>query len=377
MFNQWNIQALRGVGNVELRFNSDKQVRVLFGSNGVGKTKCLEAIFQACLLSNKMFSEELSGGVYQNGWQVVASLEVEDGIIFKAPQHHAVIKTHAPLRENVNRFEHEKPIVFLGASGRSKVDAVSPYVELIGTFHDRKRKYFESLLSAITAGAMSDIGMATNTQSWFVSRASSANPYQKHSDSRNVEIEAVLGILHSIDSRIDPKELRIDGAGNVSLLIDGDYRELKQLSSGFASLTKLVQAIVSGYANFTNESNLSHVSGMVLIDEIESHLHAEWQSKIIPTLKSALPNTTFYIATHSPIVLSQLEDGEAYRLIRNNDGVVRSSKISSPNKRIFADVLESAFDVDLNALKRKGMEFDDQSEAKRKLHDLIKREGAG
>ena len=219
--------------------------------------------------------------------------------------------------------------------------------------------------------------MADDVRGWFVSRAQSVNPYQKDADNRKVEIDTALQILNAIDGRIDPNELQVDGSGRVELRIDGEYRELQQLSSGFASLIKLTQAIVSGYACFTNESNLRHVAGVVLIDEIESHLHAEWQSKIIPILKAALPNTTFYIATHSPIVLSQLADGEAYRLARDDDGVVRSSKISSPNKRIFADVLESAFDVDLNALKRQGMESDDQSVAKKKLLDLIKKEGAG
>lgn len=369
MFNELDIQALRGVGSVELRFDPGRRVRVLFGSNGVGKTKCLEVIFQALLLGNKNVLNEFVHHAYLPGWESAASVRADGNEIFRAQEQTARIESFS------NGFRHEYPVVFVGASGRSRMPGVDHHVELIGTFSERKRRYFESLMSAITEKSMSDIGMTSNTQSWFVSRASSVNPYQKDADNRSVEIDAVLKILHSIDERIDPKKLQIDGAGKVSLSINGDYRELQQLSSGFASLIKLVQAIISGYANFTNESNLAHVPGIVMIDEIESHLHAEWQSKIVPILKSNLPKTTFYIATHSPIVLSQLLDGEAYRLVREDDGVVRSSKITSPNKRVFADVLENAFDVDLNALKRQGMELDDQSAAKKKLLDLIRREG--
>lgn len=369
MFDTWDIKSLRGVGDVALRFDSRKNIRVLFGSNGVGKTKCLEAIFQSLLLSNKAFIETIGSSYYQPGWESAESVDMGLSQIFKKPGK------VSNLREFSVGNQHGFPVVFLGASGRSKMHSSSGKIELIGTFSERKKKYFELMASAITENSMSDIGMATNTSSWFVARASSVNPYQKNADNRSVEIEAVLQILNSIDGRIDSEKLQIDGAGVVSILIDGVYRELQQLSSGFASLIKLVQAIVSGYANFTNESNLAGISGIVLIDEIESHLHAEWQSKIIPILKSRLPNTIFFIATHSPIVLSQLEQGEAYLLQRDQDGVVRASEIDSPNKRSFVDVLESGFNVDLNALKRESMFADDQSSAKAKLLDLLKGQG--
>ncbi len=375
MFNQWDIQGLRGVGNVELRFDPQHRVRVLFGSNGVGKTKCLEAIAQALLLTNKSFLEQTGDTPLRNGWPAMSSVTVELGSLFhdKSVPHYI----RSLVDTTFAKAQHQSPIIFIGASGRSSINENSRGIALMGDFNERRRSHFQSIFDAITQNKMPTLGMAGDVQNWFVSRAQSVNPYQKDADNRKIEIDTVLQILNAIDGRIDPKELQVDGSGRVALRIDGEHRELQQLSSGFASLIKLTQAIVSGYACFTNESNLRHVAGVVLIDEIESHLHAEWQSKIIPILKEALPNTTFYIATHSPIVLSQLADGEAYRLARDDDGVVRSSKISSPNKRIFADVLESAFDVDLNALKRQGMESDDQSVAKKKLLDLIKREGAG
>ena len=374
MFNQWDIQGLRGVGNVELRFDPEHRVRVLFGSNGVGKTKCLEAIAQILLLTNKSFFEEVGNQGGGHEWSAMSAVTVELGQIFHRDSSSPWIKRL--VGDGFINSLHQSPIIFLGASGRSSINEDNHSLALIGAFSERKKNYFHSILNSIMHKKMSRLGMADDVRGWFVSRAQSVNPYQKDADNRKVEIDTALQILNAIDGRIDPNELQVDGSGRVELRIDGEYRELQQLSSGFASLIKLTQAIVSGYACFTNESNLRHVAGVVLIDEIESHLHAEWQSKIIPILKAALPNTTFYIATHSPIVLSQLADGEAYRLARDDDGVVRSSKISSPNKRIFADVLESAFDVDLNALKRQGMESDDQSVAKKKLLDLIKREGA-
>jgi predicted ATP-binding protein involved in virulence len=370
MFNHWNIKNLRGVGNVELRFDSEKRVRVLFGSNGVGKTKCLEAIFQALFAASKSVMEQVENYGHNNDWQASPSVELEKIEIFSIKSHYVDLAGHS------QGFQHDVPVVFLGASGRSMIDSASSKIDLIGSFQNRKATHIQGLFSAVTNKSMADLGMSSNVHSWFVSRANSVNPYQKDSDNRNVEIETVLEILHFIDERIDPKVLQVDGAGGVSLYIDGSYRELKELSSGFASLIKLVQAIVSGYANFTNEANLRHVSGLVIIDEIESHLHAEWQSKIIPILSRTLPNTTFFIATHSPIVLSQLEQGEAYLLHRDEDGIVRTTEIDSPNKRGFLDVLESGFGIDLNALKHERMLRDDQTDAKSRLLGLLKSKGS-
>jgi|GEM_PF-6795148 len=50
--NQIFIKSLKGVGDTSIKFAPDSKVRVLIGSNGIGKTKSLEAIFQALFFSN-------------------------------------------------------------------------------------------------------------------------------------------------------------------------------------------------------------------------------------------------------------------------------------------------------------------------------------
>ncbi|KGE52481.1 hypothetical protein GW15_0208375 [Xanthomonas axonopodis pv. vasculorum] len=214
--------------------------------------------------------------------------------------------------------------------------------------------------------------MTEDVRAWFVARAQSVNPYQKDSDNLQSQIDAVLELLNHIDNRISSTGLAVDAAEAVFLKVEGSLRELGELSSGFISLLKLIQSIISGYACFSNERNLSCLPGIVLIDEIESHLHVSWQTTIISKLKEMLPNTAFFIATHSPLVLAQLEEGEGYLLHRDQDEVVRSSTIDSPNMKAFADVLEETFGIDLNALKRTALVSEDQSATKRALLDLIK-----
>ncbi|WP_238946306.1 AAA family ATPase [Vandammella animalimorsus] len=362
MFDAITLEGLRGVGRVELKFQPGSRVRTLFGANGVGKTKCLEAIYQWLLLTQKWATEPARSIKAKH--IVVQAIRVDGVMRFERPEASLAFKGLAGE-------PHDVPVVLLGARGRSDLEVAQDAQRTLGAFGQRRKNYLDQAVNLINQGGLACAGMSANVRNWFVLRAQSVNPYQKQEDNRRVEIDTVLQMLHEVDERIDAHFLQIDGAGRVFLKVEGQERALDELSSGFASLLKLVQAIVAAYASFTNEPNLRHVPGVVLIDEIESHLHASWQARIIPALKRLLPNTTFYIATHSPLVLSQLQEGEAYLLQRDADGVVRTQLIDSPNRRAFVDVLDDTLGVDLNALKHQAMPGSDQTLAKQRLRELL------
>jgi predicted ATP-binding protein involved in virulence len=69
--------------------------------------------------------------------------------------------------------------------------------------------------------------------------------------------------------------------------------------------------------------------GIVLIDEIELHLHPQWQHKIIPRLTETFPNCQFIITTHSPQVLSHVQPENIYILQSTPNGIIASHPESS------------------------------------------------
>ena len=91
-------------------------------------------------------------------------------------------------------------------------------------------------------------------------------------------------------------------------------------------------------------------------------------------MKELFPNTIFFITTHSSLVISQLKQGEAYRMIRKKDGVVYTDLIEHPSKISFIDLLDDAFGVNLNQLKIDRANKEGQQEAKKALLALVQQE---
>lgn len=98
---------------------------------------------------------------------------------------------------------------------------------------------------------------------------------------------------------------------------------LSSLSSGIRITAGLVIDIASrmGRANPTlgGEKLLSDTPGIVIIDEVDLHLHPSWQQRIVGMLRRTFPRVQFIVSTHSPQVLSSLE-ASSIRVLRD-DGV--------------------------------------------------------
>ena len=99
----------------------------------------------------------------------------------------------------------------------------------------------------------------------------------------------------------------------VQLLVNkaGKRFEMRQLSAGeralLAMLIDLCRRLV--LANPGLEDPLQG-TGVVLIDEIELHLHVRWQREIIEKLRTTFPKIQFILTTHSPFIVQTLRDGE-------------------------------------------------------------------
>ncbi len=93
--------------------------------------------------------------------------------------------------------------------------------------------------------------------------------------------------------------------------------DFNTLSSGYAAILDIVLDLIVRMEKKTNKSFVFDMQGVVLIDEIETHLHLELQKNILPMLTTIFPNIQFIVSTHSPFILNSLEDVVIYDLEKN------------------------------------------------------------
>jgi predicted ATP-binding protein involved in virulence len=135
----------------------------------------------------------------------------------------------------------------------------------------------------------------------------------------NKIIESVIRVISEFMPEF--KNLRIQRQP-LAMLIDknGISLNIRQLSQGEKSLLALVADIARRLVllNPSLDDPLQG-NGIVLIDEIDLHLHPKWQQSVIPSLQKTFPNIQFIITTHSPQVLSTVNSKCIRRLKQNEE----------------------------------------------------------
>ncbi len=108
-------------------------------------------------------------------------------------------------------------------------------------------------------------------------------------------------------------ETEVNGKSETTLMIDknGVPFKLQQLSDGEKLILMTVCDIARKLILLNPKlDNPLQGEGVILIDEIELHLHPQWQRNVIPALQKTFPNIQFIITTHSPQVLSNIDKSE-------------------------------------------------------------------
>ena len=107
---------------------------------------------------------------------------------------------------------------------------------------------------------------------------------------------------------------------------DGDI-PLNVLSQGTQSIIQWLAYQLIGYAEYYDfPDDLEDMPGILIVDEIDAHLHPSWQRRIIPTLTKHFPNLQIFCSTHSPLMLAGLKEGQVQLLQRDENGKVTVSR---------------------------------------------------
>ena len=152
-------------------------------------------------------------------------------------------------------------------------------------------------------------------------------------------LEEALGIIY------DTEELKLDFDSNTyrfSILIpDRDPIPLEHMSMGYAAMLDIIAELIMRMAN----DHTFDTEGIVLIDEVENHLHVSLQQKVMPILIKLFPKIQFIVTSHSPFVLNSTEHAVIYDLGYSSDNCKPADEEDMTNAT-YSWVLERHFCLD-------------------------------
>lgn len=171
-------------------------------------------------------------------------------------------------------------------------------------------------------------------------KATQAFAAQKKDTKRAEEIESWFrrfeGVLKNV---FEDPSLTLDfDIENFRFSIRQQNREpfdFNTLSSGYAAVFDIINDLIMRV-----EKKGDNIEGIVLIDEIETHLHLELQKKILPILTQMHPKIQFIVSTHSPFILSSIDNAVIFDL--ENKTLVSNGMVNLP----YEGIVESYFETD-------------------------------
>lgn len=324
---QITIDNFRAKAHIDMQLG--KRLTLLIGENGSGKSTVLDALaigLGAILthlpkVSGVSFKQD---DIKQENNKTAPycriRIETQDGIVWdrslrrdKSKKTSSEIPPAAGLlglkkyleAKIINPFnensEFELPVISYYGVSRALLD-----VPLRRRGFPKTHQRFEALENALISTTRFKSAFV-----WFYNKENEEQRKQqelKSFDYRLPELEAVRKAIEKVFPDIKEPHIMLNPL-RFAVKMNGETLNIMQLSDGYKTLLSLVVDLASRMALANPQmANPLDAPAIVLIDEIDLHLHPEWQRRVVGDLLSTFPNAQFILTTHSPYVVASINN---------------------------------------------------------------------
>ena len=189
---------------------------------------------------------------------------------------------------------------------------------------------------------------------WFIAQENGELREQRRRKDWDYRLPALEAVRRAIEKIIpggrDPHTETNPPRFLITLEVEAGRPEtlyLAQLSDGYRALLALVMDLARRMAQANPHCGADAINSeaIVLIDEVDLHLHPRWQQRVLVDLNNTFPNAQFIVTTHSPQVLTSIHPEQIVRLKRSEEGIVAERAQSSYGAES-GRLLEEIMDVD-------------------------------
>jgi len=297
-----------GIGGIDsLHIDFDDHMNFICGPNGIGKTTIIECVAHSFSASS---TNILKRNVSSESGSFRATVEINGN----NQQTNTIISDFSPDKHsNISGlYQNADKLLSL------KVNRTFQYQPLDAVGKDTNK-------DAGTMNQEAKSGVNVNeVKNWFVNRYL----YSAHINTLTIEqlhnLELAKKSFSLLNSEFSFSKVM---ASSNEIMINTPSGEIyyEYLSSGFKSCLSIIFGIIKDIElRFKNPCiKADEFDGIILIDELELHLHPEWQAKIASILIEIFPNIQFITATHSPHILQSAKPSEIIALAADGGRVFR------------------------------------------------------
>lgn len=324
-----HIENFKGIQKADFSFS--EHVNLIVGNNGTGKTSILEAIAVALggFLAGVQgvdtihFSKEeirretqllgtgSSNILYQTPVKVDVNVLIDGENYFYSRQKKSVSSS----RSTIEPREICKKAESMVADVKSILPVIS-YQSFSRISNQKKDKWVDPFSADFSrvVGYTDCLEEASNTK-MLTNWCKKMDHISWQQGKEIVEYEVVKhAVAQFMQVMMDKENIQIfydKRTEELMYVCDSERLPLRLLSSGFRTMLGMVLDIAYRMA-ILNPDLLDQIilstPGIVLIDEIDMHLHPNWQWKIIKALQTTFPKVQFIATTHSPIIVASCKD---------------------------------------------------------------------
>lgn len=161
-------------------------------------------------------------------------------------------------------------------------------------------------------------GVDENIKSWFVNQYVFSNVPKSLSIYQMNNLELSKNVFNLLDNNLSVETVKPDY--EIILKDKDDEIYFEMLSDGYKSCIFILLGIIKEVEYRFPEINAIDFHDIIMIDEIDMHLHPQWQAKLVKVLKETFPNAQIIATTHSPSVLQNAMTDEIIPLYKDENG---------------------------------------------------------
>lgn len=368
--NKLTIKNIRSISIFEMTFANPAGWHVIIGDNGAGKSTIVRAISLGIIGPNDSKALRLN----LNDWMRRDANEVgsvhlsvlKSGHDSKAGQSRPRTKpfdaTLTLKRKENNGYvlEGNKGAPFLNIWSNAYgwfSCAFGPFRRFTGGEKEWMKVYYSDPRAAAHLSVFGEDVALTEAIDWLKNLHIKTLEKVNNSSAMDDDNETILESLRSFlnEGGLLPHGAKLDSISSEGVFfIDGNGSrvDVTQMSDGYRSILsltfELIRQMVRAYgadavfSNFSTGNYQVDLPGVVLIDEIDAHLHPSWQAKIGGWFTSVFPKLQFIVTTHSPLICRASEKGSIWRL-KAPGSEQKSGEVAGTDKErlLYGDLLDA------------------------------------